>query len=372
MRLIGPSHASAHRGFYTATALCGATEIAGGGDAGTRAALTAMLAMPWRVTDRALRLPLVGDLGAPGQLDLRHWRHLYEWAAARLDCQRFAPLLAAIYATGIPRRDLAVLAYGPDALPAPAAAPTGSDLLPEAGFAVLRGGPAPTAWHDHPDRPGLLPDAPSARLSPDLGEPGYGLRKSGNFSYFSTTAAHNTLFVNEAEQRGGAALAAVEDGFSATLQDASGALLWRRVWMTGAVVVVLDSWEAAASHRYGWVHHAYGEVQVANSAPAVADVLPAWPAKSGFTELSLRETTWVSGWTATWAGGLTMQAVADVPVELTQGSGPGNPYVERQGVVLVRLPGAKRRLATVLAHGPAPDLQLVAEGVVVAGRVYRW
>ena len=135
-----------------------------GNDPELRRRFEAMFAAPVNVVDRQLRLPLVGDLGAPRVMNLAAYRHLYEYAAGQLDRARFGPVLSAIYAASrLPRNGLTALAYGPDNLPAAGGIPTGHTVLPVAGLGVFRtAGPEQlyvtfrcgkyVGGHDHPDR----------------------------------------------------------------------------------------------------------------------------------------------------------------------------------------------------------------------------
>ena len=98
-----------------------------------------MLSAPVTAVDRELRLSLVGDLGMPRAMNLAFYRHLYEYAAGQLDYERFAPVLASIYArSGAIRTGLAALAYGPDSLPEPGGIPSGHTVLPVARTGFFR------------------------------------------------------------------------------------------------------------------------------------------------------------------------------------------------------------------------------------------
>lgn len=375
--------------FYTACALIGAVEGARAGgapaDPQAMAALAAMLRAPLALADGACRVPLFGDLGSPRHMDLRAWRHLYEWGAGRADPAAFGPALAALYADGTPRRDLAALAYGPDALPAPGGLPGGDSSLPAAGVGVLRGGGESAiravlrcgryvGGHDHPDRLGLLLDACGVLISPDLGEPGYALRE-GHLSYHRTTMAHNTLFADEAEQTGAAELTTRPGAIRGTL-GLAGVDYVRTVWLDGGMVVVLDSYAAATTHRFGWIHHAYGPVAARVSGDgAAAQRLPAWPARIGWRDLAGRSTAcgsaWAAGWRVDAMTRLELLGASDGAVEVTTADAPGNPLPDRQGALVLRAPGQARRIATVFmpcrgsAAAPATEVGLDGGAVLV-------
>lgn len=378
--------------FYTACALIGAVEGARAAGAArdpqVAAGLAAMLRAPVQLADASLHLPLLGDLGSPRHMGLVQWRHLYEWAAGRCDPGLFAPVLAACYATGVERRDLAALAYGPDGLPAPGGIPETDSSLPAAGVGVLRTGVADgvqvllrcgryVGGHDHPDRLALLLTALGRQISPDLGEPGYSLRQ-GHAAYQRMTAAHNTLFADEAEQTGAAALAMRPGAMRGTMHQ-GGVDYERTVWLDRGLVVVLDRYAAAAEHRFGWIHHAYGPVSVrATGDGAAAAGLPGLPDRIGWRELADRQRSAGDAWSAVWqvdAGvRLELLGTADGACEITAGSAPGNPFPDRQGVLVLRSPGRVRRIASVFmpcAEGeaaPATAIALAGDAVEVRCR----
>lgn len=176
-----------------------------------------MFAAPVALVDQELRLPTVGDLGAPRVMNLAAYRHLYEYAAGQMDPARFGPILAEIYArSGAKRNDLSALAFGPDTLPKPAGIPKGSTLLPAASIGVFRSQSAEKlqvlfraghyrGGHDHPDRLQIALSAFGQPISPDMGTAGYSIHKMVH-NYYRATIAHNTLFADEKEQTGEAAL----------------------------------------------------------------------------------------------------------------------------------------------------------------------
>ncbi|NUQ02020.1 MAG: hypothetical protein HUU35_19405, partial [Armatimonadetes bacterium] len=63
-------------------------------DADVRERLAAGLLAPVNLADSRDRLPILGDLGDPRVMSLETYRHLYEWAAGRLDPERFGPIAA--------------------------------------------------------------------------------------------------------------------------------------------------------------------------------------------------------------------------------------------------------------------------------------
>ncbi len=366
--------------FYALVPLIGAAEALldrdGKLDPQVRRHLGDMLEAPWRITDSRLRLPAFGDLGCPRTSHLGTWRYVYEWAAGRLDPERFGPMLAAITEAGFPRRDLAALAYGPDD-PGPAAPPpAGHDLLGESGLALLRGeGPdAPyvvfrggryNGGHDHPDRLGLILHVGDALLSPDLGEAGYALRDGRNRAYHRMTPGHNTLFADEREQVGTARITRDEDGALTGVigRDRQGVSFRRRVRLVGDHLLVLDRWQSGRPVRGGWIHHGPGRLDIEATAEALPD-LPPLPDSTGWRELADRQVLGARAWRGSWQPErgivLAVSGVADGPAELTVSVAPGNPFIHRQGVLLLRLPGTDRRVASVFSwsRGNPPDVEV--------------
>ncbi|HEU5327677.1 MAG TPA: heparinase II/III family protein, partial [Thermomicrobiales bacterium] len=339
--------------------------------AALREGVAAMLAAPVALADQELRLPVLGDLGAPRAWSLAAYRHCYEWAAGRLDRERFVPVLAALYAgSGARRADLSALAYGPDKLPAPGGVPDRPTVLPVAQIGVFRAtAPVPT-WllfragfrefgHDHPDRLSVFLHAAGRLISPDLGTPGYALRPDHGH-YYRSTLAHNTLFADEADLQG---LATLDWRPAATPPQARGTLTHdgvtyrRTVFFDAPFIVLLDEYDAEAERRFGWVYHAYGYLAVATPAlasPATPELgLPPLPEDGPWRMLTARRSGEAAGrvaatWLVDGRPSLRLWTVSDAPFEVTAAIAPGQPYPDTQGTLLYRAPGRARRFATVL------------------------
>ncbi len=360
-----------------------------GGDAskdpGVRRRLEAMLAAPASVADQSLRLPTVGDLGAPRVMSLPLYRHVYEYAAGQMDTGRFGPLLAAVYATGVPRNSLTALAFGPDELPEPRF-PSGSALLERRGIGVLRGaddwyllfkaGPH-GAGHDHPDKLEIVLNARGRILAPDLGTAGYAL--SDIHTYYRSTFSHNTLFVDEADQKPVHDASLVwrpeaAPGYAhGTVRDAyEGVTLDRRVWFDPPYVVVADTCSSAEEHRYGWVFHAYGSLH-GEVSRALEDLglPPVGPLHRYLTGVRTACTDGVldATWRVEQGVYLRLLATSDGPFEAMLGRTPGNPMPDDQGAVVLRAPGTQRRFRAVLeVHSASPSVSSLApdgEGLIV-------
>ncbi len=117
-------------------------------------------------------------------------------------------MLANIYDRYAERSSADALLFGPDDLPARAAATPKRVVQAASGYAILQSrdnsrhlllkyGPH-GGGHGHPDKLGLELWGHGERLSPDLGTPGYGIPL--NRSWYRQTIAHNTLLIDESEQ----------------------------------------------------------------------------------------------------------------------------------------------------------------------------
>lgn len=368
------------------------------GDARDR--MRALLSAPIRMADEALRLPALGDLGAPKHLNLRLYRHLYEYAAGQLDEARFGPLLRRLYDDGAARSSLAAVAYGPDCLPSPPRSrrpqPWRSEGFPAMGLAFLRaigrrpGGVGMAAreeeyyqvWlragahgegHDHLDKLSFGLHAAGEVLATDLGTAGYG--NAAFAAYCRSTFAHNTILVDERSQErvSRARLRMGTDWAAGVLEDAyPGVRLARHIKLAPPYVWLEDQYESAETHRFGWVLHAYGSLAVA-AAPAPPDAapvdtgveeepLPPLPEDGPFAwfvnryggttreplcaDWRIRDGLWLRLW-----------AASDGLVEWTTGQTPGNPIPDRRRTLLLRVRGRQRYIRAVLeVHHGAPAL----------------
>lgn len=370
-------------------------------DAGLRERFTAMFAAPTQLVDQQLRLPAVGDLGAPRVMNLAAYRHLYEYAAGRLDYERFGPVLRSIYAVSkAPRVDLTALAFGPDELPE-AAIPKGHTVLWPSDMGVFRASTPHqmqvafrcghyNGGHDHPDRLAVLLTAFDQPISPDLGTPGYSLHAAAH-NYFRTTLAHNTLFADEENQTGDAVLEWRPDAdpprARGSIRGKDGVHYTRTIFFAPPYVVMLDEYDAPEEHRFGWVYHAYGDVKVTSG--FVIDeqmVMPPLPDDKHFSMLTERTTGATSAMlSATWnvPGGVKLQLLtaSDGGFEVMSGKTPGQPWPDTQGCIVLRAPGTRRRFASVLEPYKGKP---VSAGVSIEGggvrvlridgesRVYGW
>lgn len=380
--------------FYTLTTLIPTYELARRTNQviapDVEARFRAMFDAPIQISDPQWGLPTLGDFGAPRHFSLPLYRHVYEYAAGRLDREKYAPLLAAFYQhIHAPRTDGAALAFGPDELPRAAEPLKTHTLLPLAQTGVFRSAD-PEMWllfrcgkfaggHDHPDRLSLFLSAHGTQITPDLGEPGYALRgKTGD--YYQSTLAHNTLFADEKAQKGTANLLWQPDKNRARGEIKDGGVTFRRtLFFAPPFVVLLDEYESDAEHRFDWVYHAYGALQM-TAPPAKTEAganllsLPPLPTEGAWAQLTQRQTTVAArSLSAAWQvrDGLQLRllSASSAPFEATSGRSIGQPFPDDLGALVLRSSGRAWRLATVLeiaAGAPqASDVTLLADGLAV-------
>ncbi len=356
-----------------------------------RGRLSASLRAPLELADPDDRLPTIGDLGCPVVMRLDVYRHLYEYAAGRLDAATFGPVAARLTDRAGARDGWTALAYGSDELPAATPPVAHHTALARPGLVVFREAPARLytlfkagphgAGHDHRDKLELLLHGLGEAVAPDVGTAGYAVREV--HPYYRTTLSHSTLMVDETEQNT-VGDAAVTWDFAAdpahavgTIRDAyEGVALTRAVWFDPPWVVVLDQAESASEHRYGWLFHARGTLRVeADGGPA--SPLPALPQDGVWRHFGARRTRWTESlaaarWRVAETVRLTALVTSDGAYELTSGRSAGQPLPDSRGALLLRAPGARRRFAAVFEiHSGAASLaslRLDGEMVEVVGR----
>lgn len=329
----------------------------------------AMFEAPLQMADAQGRLPALGDFGAPRHFSLALYRHVYEYAAGKLNLNKYGPALARIYEqTGAPRSDLAALAFGPERLPAALTLAPRPTRLPVAKIGIFRES-QPEMWllfrcgkfvggHDHPDRLSIFLHAEGTQISPDLGEPGYALQgQTGN--YHSTTLAHNTLFANEQPQKGEAILVWEPDKKRARGEIKTEGITFRRtVFFAPPLVILLDEFQSAAPQRFDWLYHAYGDLQmeelppVGEAAPANL-TLPPLPNDKEWQQFTARKSlvaqkTLRAMWQVQPNLQLRLHSASSAPFEATSGRTIGQPFADGQGALLLRSAGTNWRMATVL------------------------
>ncbi len=339
--------------------------------------LEKMFEAPVRMADPDGRLPCFGDLGAPKVMKLSSYRHLLEYAAGQIDEGRYAPILCACYARGIPRNNLAALAYGPDELPSVGHRPK-PVCLRASGIVIFRA-ERPVgqyyAWfrcgrhgggHDHLDKLAVGIHALGEAITPDLGTAGYALRDLKQ--YYSSTFSHNTLLVDEQDQnRVGRALLEFEaeplQQAQGVVEDAyDGVLLERRIRFAPPYVLLQDRCASLDPHRYGWVFHAYGSASLQAERQSRLLELPPLPEDGVFAFFTARDQFITEGpvcvdWRVTELVWLRLMVTSDGPFECTFGRTPGNPVPDSRATVLLRAPGRERRFFAALEiHQGSPSL----------------
>lgn len=360
-----------------------------------------MFAAPIQLVDEKLRLPLIGDLGAPRVMNLAAYRHLYEYAAGQINPDRFGPALAEIYArTGAVRGEMAALAFGPDELPKPGGIPATSTLLPAGNIGVFRSGSIQALFragnyrggHDHPDRLQITLSAFGHPISPDLGTTGYSILAHVKH-YYRATVAHNTLFADEKNIPGKAKLdwrGDQKDQCARAEMTVEGIKYRRTVFFAAPYIVLLDEYSSDEEHRFGWAYHAFGDVTVSQPNLEAGSRefmgMPALHEEGAFAMLTDRFSAETSGpinasWKVARGVNLHLMSVADKPVEVTACKSAGNPIPDYLGCVILRSAGKSLRIATVLepsrVAGTVTAVQLQEDVVEIAlkgamKKTFRW
>jgi len=322
--------------------------------------LVAMARAPALLVDERLRLPWLGDLGFPAHPGLRSFAHLYEYSAGMLDPGFSAVLTSCEARRG--RAGLAALAFGPDVI-RDRWAPRGPSFLGQGGIAVLRAAYRGASYyvllrsgrhgggHDHRDKLQLVVHGMGQVIAPDLGTAGYSLRDFK--TYCASTLGHNTLMVDEADQSKVADAALVMDSpFSArgTVRDAyPGVVLERRVKLDPPRVLVYDAFSSAVSHRYSWVFHARGSLEVKAEKVRGRVDLPRLPCEGQYaffrnrTDLGTVRRA-LAMWKIRDNLGLLCDVRWDRPFECIVGTTPNNPMDSDLGTMVLRCRGSRRRV----------------------------
>ncbi len=331
--------------------------------------LSAGLMAPVQIADAQDRVPPLGDLGNPQIMSLGVYRHLYEYAAGRLDAERFGPVLARLTQRAGERDGWSALAFGPDALPSPAPPTRDHTLLARPGVAVFRdagsglyclfkAGPH-GAGHDHRDKLELVLHGGGEVIAPDLGTAGYALTRV--HPYYRGTFSHNTLMVdgrNQAEVKSAhliwqpGARPAYAHG---TVSDAyPGVYLSRQVWFDPPYVVILDEAAGDREHEFDWVFHALGSLQAGVSEAGTAPDLKPLPTNGPWALFTARRSAALPAgaqfeacWRVRPGVQLRLLLTTDGPAEAVTGRTAGQPIPDDRGTVLIRALGKRRRFAAV-------------------------
>lgn len=308
------------------------------------------------------RLPSINDGWAGGGLESN--AASYE-VAARLwpGDARLAAALAGFYRHA-PRDSEQALLSGPADLPAAAAPPKRSVLLPAMGYAILRDAGTEVllkygpygGGHDHLDRPGLLAFFDGREIVPDLGTAGYGIKLN---RWFRSPAAHNLLVVDGKGQapRGGKLSSFESHRVEAVISEVyPGVTIRRTVAVRDGAIEDRVAASSPAEHAYDLFLHVRGTL-ASCSAPLAEAALPGggagyeWLSKirggrcDGRAAFSIRlrdlEKT------------LSVESSSPEPFEIFAGVCPDNP--------------ADREMTFLLFRRRAPDVEWVTRLRIVPG-----
>ncbi len=310
----------------------------------------------------------------------------YEIALARYKDPRFALPLAKS-----DRRTLQAFVNGVASLPPVPTAPEPGRNYPASGYAILRAGAgAGATWlclkygphgggHGHPDKNSfVLYGAPRAGaggrvLAGDPGTANYGVPIQ--LGWYKTTLAHNTLVVDETNQRpatGSCLDFQIKDGWSAALTDAGTAIpdvSFRRAafLVTDDLVVFLDlvNAEDGSARTLDLAYHPAGAWGALSHGEGIAP-----PDKPGYSYLrDVRQVTNTDGLTLAVTGpeaagsAIAFAASPGMPTTFWTGTGVGANTEDRVPVVLARRKAASTAYVWAVAVGSgngAPAVTAVA------------
>jgi hypothetical protein len=313
-----------------------------------------------------LLLPAFNDSGT---VNLQGQSRAYEYALARYGDPRFAQVIAP------ERRGIDALLAGVETLPTPPGAAHVSRNLPSSGYAILEHGAAPqSAWlclkygphgggHGHDDKLNLLACRKGVVLGIDPGTAAYGVPIQQE--WFRATIAHNTLTVDEGNQKPaeGKCLAFGTEpaaSLSAVLAEAgpiySGVTYRRAVALCGEdLVLVCDLVSAEAEHTFDLAWHNAGIW----SAPPVGPS-PNLPRKPGY--IHLKDVVLVEGALPVVQAGKDLVvgiAVASATGETWAGRGFSAKEAERPVAIVRRVRGRAAVVAWALdLTGKVPTVRL--------------
>ena len=263
--------------------------------------LRAMWNAPLQMAMPNLALPAFNDDG--GTSIARQW--MYEIAYQRYRNPGFAVPIN-------PSRDWHGLLWGADTLPQANAPLTQSVWLPQAGYAVMRGGDNYLAfkfgpfggWHAHFDQLGYVASAFNRVLGLDPGTHSYA--SPLHDSWDKATVSHNTLVVdelNQGEASGNLHRYISLPAFTLAIADA-GKAYPNRATITRALALNADYWldiTRASSldgqaHQYDWVYHNPGSLSVPSAFASYT-----LPKKNGYDQLTnAKSNTATTAWNLVW------------------------------------------------------------------------
>jgi len=194
---------------------------------------------------------------------------LYELAFARWRRPEYGRVAART-----DRRNLQALLYGAESLPEGAFIPSASELLPSAGFAMLRSGGTAVAerfgrhggGHGHPDKLSIVTFGAGRLFGLDPGSINYGVPL--HTEWYKSTIAHNTVSVDRKTQApADGTLIEWKTGPDETTLRAEAAGVYDGVTLRRMLVLkgnqLADRFEcsSAAEHEYDYAFHSAGELK---------------------------------------------------------------------------------------------------------------
>lgn len=364
--------------------------------------LKRMFTAPLEMLRPDLSLPSLND----GWIDITYgggtaqYVQVYERTHSFWHDAQHAQAMAQVYARYTERDSADALLFGPETLPAPQPVDSAHVLHPASGYAVLKGddtqlllkyGPH-GGGHGHPDKLALVLWGHGARLSPDLGTPGYGIPM--NNTWYRHTLSHNTILIdgeNQPAQTGRLLrFEAIDAHGTVHVADAEAAwteagvyegvrvrrgILWRGRYFIDLVRVTCPQ---PRQIDLAW-HHTGALDAAAMPDVTAADIRTDQP---GYQHLTHLRQTAASQWRALWrtAGGPGTQLWA-CHLQDTQtllADAPFNPASEALSLILRRVHGTEALFLSVVepfaqqpaitqvtweAHDQAIQIQVAGDGV---------
>jgi oligo-alginate lyase len=283
--------------------------------------------------------------------NIRGYAPLYELAYARWNQPEFGAVVA-----HTDRRSVQALLYGAAEVPKGRLVPERSAFLPDAGFAMLRGGGIGAALrfgmhgggHGHPDKLNLVTFGAGSHLGLDPGSINYGVPL--HLEWYKSTVGHNTVAVDQANQSNepGELLGwGEENGWgwvhAAALKAYPGVALSRRVELSKGKLTDRFECQAAAARVFDWAFHVDG--RVSSSLKLAAKEGPLGEA-NGYQHIrNVRWATTGGGWWIRWetkeGAALTLRMKGAAGTEVFVGEGPGRIPERMIPVVVVRRRGTE-------------------------------
>jgi hypothetical protein len=344
--------------------------------------LRKMFAAPLALALPDLSLPAMNDcwytIGLTAEVGhgIPNAAGFYEVASGWYGDPEFAWVLGENYAHH-PRTSVEALLDGAETIPAMPEPPFVSSHLAESGIAVLRTR-APRAGqtclilkasprgssHDHPDQLGIQLFAQGARLSPDLGTPGYGIGLTN--TWYRATISHNTVLLDGSSQPLASAritqfriedhsafvqarISWDEDSYAGVQMHRM--ILWQDKYFIDAFWV-----DCQEPHQIDWLYHNTGHIV---EFPASKGIAPESKSRLGYAHIAdVTQVHWAENILLKWRTNNVHSTLWLAPYpgeEIFIGRAPGNSASESLSVMVRRQMGSSAIFLSVFCPSPANE-----------------